>query len=216
MEDLLDWVLAPKMDTPYEEESVLVQDLMNAIAAPPLLTIDLITRVIDVSTERQHKRERLRTYVDLITAHPELSYAEIRLELQLFANSCEPPITHMQARTLAFVEKRRRSKAGDTAAKANLDNHIRHRWRLPYNIEDHLWRWIALRWAAKETPQAKSYNLVQELATLSENLHIPRASVEVWVKTVILAIAKMQRGGVEITGLPVRIVVRAAIDDTAP
>ena len=212
----MNYSFAPQTYLPFEEEHALVEDLMQAIEAPPLLNIDMITKVVDGLADRQQTRKCLCDYVDLITAHPELSYDLIRLMLAQFADSCVPPITHMQARALAFVEKRRRAEGGDAAAKANIDNQPRYRWRLSHEAEEHLWRWMANRWAAKQAPQSEHNNLLQELVTLSNNLGIPQAHLELWVRTVILAIVKMQRGGVKITGLPVRIVVKAAIDDTAP
>ena len=76
--------------------------------------------------------------------------------------------------------------------------------------------WITNRWSAKETPVDKRDNLVKELTILSEKLGIPKVDIENWVRAVIMAIAKMQRGRVKIAGMPARIVVRAAVDDTAP
>lgn len=225
MEDLVNYEFAPfepKTDPPleeevkFEEEDVLVEALMQAIDAPPLLTIDMMTKVIGLLANRQETRQSLSNYVDLITARPELSYKEIRLELQNFANSCVPPLTHMQARALAFVEKRRRAGEGDVAANANINNQPRYRWRLSDKVEGHLWRWIANRWSAKKEPQSERKSLLQELVMLSNNLATPQADIELWIRTAMAAIVKMKHGGVKITGLPVSVVVMAAIDDTAP
>lgn len=205
----------PNQEQPFEEEDVLIKDLMEAIEAPPELDFDHLTRVVEILGNRQHTRALLDDYVDRLTTS-EWSYERIRQELQQFADACEPPITHMQARTLAFIEKRKRAEKGDMKAYANLTRHRRRKWRLGTAIEDHLWVWITNRWAAKETPVAKRDNLVKELTILSEKLSIPRVDIENWVRAVIMAIAKMQRGKVKITGMPARIVVRAAVDDTAP
>ena len=231
MEDLMDYAFddrsleqprrrsrieAPRNeDPPFEEEDVIIKDLMKAIEAPPELDFDHLTRVVEILGDRQQTRALLDDYVDRLTTN-EWSYERIRHELQLFADSCNPPITHMQARTLAFIEKRKRAEKGDLAALANLSRHKRRKWRLGPAIEDHLWVWITNRWAAKETPVDKRDNLVKELTILSEKLGVPRVDIENWVRAVIMAIAKMQRGRVKITGMPARIVVRAAVDDTAP
>ena len=208
---------APRnQDPPFEEEDVLMKDLMKAIEAPPDLDIDHLTKVVEILGNRQQTRALLDDYVDRLTTSPEWSYERIRHELQVFADSCEPPITHMQARTLAFIEKRKRAEKGDLAALTNLARHRRRLWRLGPEIEDHLWVWITNRWAAKETPVEKRDNLVKELSILSDKLGIPRIDIENWVRAVIVAIAKMQHGRVKITGMPARIVVRAAVDDTAP
>lgn len=225
MEDLVNYEFAPfepktdplfEEEGKFEEEEVLVEALMQAIDAPSLLTVEMMTQVVGALANRQQTRQCLRDYVDFITAHPELSYETIRLELQMFANSCVPPITHMQARTLAFVEKTRRAGQGDVAAKANLNNQPHYRWRLPDEAEGHLWSWVANRWNAKDDPQSKRNNLLQELVILSNDMDIPQADVELWIRTVMTAILKMRHGRVKIAGLPVRLVVKSAIDDTAP
>jgi len=215
MDDLIDYAFG-NAKPPFEEEDVLIKDLMHAIDAPPDCDIDHRTKVIEFLGNRQQMRVLLGDYVDRLTENPEWSYKQIRHELQAFADACAPPITHMQARTLAFIEKRKRAEKGDMKAYANLTRHRRRRWRLGPQIEEHLWVWITTRCAAKETAVAKRDNLVQELIVLSEKLGIPRVDIETWVRAVITAIAKMHQGRVKVTGMPARIIVRAAVDDTAP
>lgn len=198
------------------EEDVLVDELMNAIDAPVEYDIDHLTTLIELLGNRQQLRALLSNYVDNITACPYWSYERIRTELQAFADACNPPITHMQARTLAFIEKRKRAKKGDMAAHASLLRHQRRRWRLASEVEDHLWTWITDRWAVRESPVAKHQNLVLELNTLSVTLNTPVETIRTWVRAVLVSIVKMARGGVKIKGIPARAVVRAAIDDTAP
>ena len=205
------------MFTPLEnEENVLLKDIMNAIYAPVDCHIDHLINVIEIMGNQYKLRTLLNNYVDNITCNTHWSYERIRRELQKFADACEPPISHMQARTLAFIEKRKRAGKGDTIAYASLLRHQRRRWRLDDEVEDYLWSWISYRWAVKESPMVKHDNLVQELNALSEKLNTPKEAIHTWVRAVIISIVKMVRGGVKIKGVSARVVVRAAIDDTAP
>tara|TARA_B100001094_G_C18184948_1_gene803179 strand:+ start:57 stop:707 length:651 start_codon:yes stop_codon:yes gene_type:complete len=216
MNDLQDSVPCD-MFTPSEiEENGLLTDLMKAIGAPVDYDIDYLTKVVELLGNRQQLRMLLHEYVDKITLNTRWSYDQIRKELQAFADACEPPISHMQARTLAYIEKRKRAKKGDALAGANLLSHERRHWRLNPEIEDHLWSWISKRWQIRENAATKHDNLLQELTTLSELLHVPREVIYTWVRAVITNIAKMIKGGIKIKGISVRAVVRAATDDTAP
>ena len=218
MDDLLDYAFSePNKEPPFEDEQTLLNDLMQAIDAPENFTSDDLLVYVEAWSIKLDMRRRLNVYVDELLAHPEWSYERIRQELQAFADSCEPPITHMQARTLAFIEKRKRAEKGDMAAYANLAAHKRRHWRLSTNVENALWMWVTDRWANKsDTKRSGREQLARELQFLAEKLRVPQQAVENWVRAVIINLAKMQRGRVKITGMPVKIIVRAAIDDTAP
>ena len=232
MQDLLDYAFddcsrelprrrtrieAPRnQEPPFESEDVLVRDLLRALNAPADCSIDTLLNHAEFWASKQHMRVLLDNYVDRVLAHPEWTYETIRQELQMFAISCEPPISHMQARTIAYIEKRKRAQQGDVAARHNLASHQRRKWRLSEEAEEYLWMWITDRWASKDKTKCKREHLAQELMTMSENLGIPKPQIEFWIRTVITAIAKMQNGRVKITGWPVKLVVRAAMDDTDP
>lgn len=218
MDDLLDYAFSePKKESPFEDEQTLLGDLMQAINAPEDFTADELLVYVDAWAIKLDMRRRLNAYVDELLANPEWSYERIRQELQAFADSCQPPITLMQARTLAFIEKRKRAERGDMVAYANLAAHKRHHWRLPAEAENALWIWVTDRWANKsDTKRSGREHLARELQFLGETLRIPRQAVENWVRAVIINLAKMQRGRVKIAGMPVKIIVRAAVDDTAP
>lgn len=218
MDDLLDYAFAePNMAPPFEDEETLLGDLMQAIDAPEDFTTDHLILCVEAWTIKVAMRKRLDAYVDQLLAHPEWSYERIRQELQAFADSCEPPISHMQARTLAFIEKRKRAEKGDMAASANLLAYKRRRWRLAPKAERALWVWVTGRWANKSDPnRAGREQLAMELRFLSEKLQVPQQDVENWVRAVVINLAKMQRGRVKIAGMPVQTIVRAATDDTAP
>ena len=203
--------------TPSElEEHCLLTDLTNAIDAPVDYDIDHLTYVIELLGNRQRLRMLLHEYVDKITHYPNMPYYQIRKELQAFADACEPPISHMQARTLAYIEKRKRASKGDTFAYASLLRHERRHWRLNSSVETHLWCWISHRWDIKDPGAAKHTNLIEEITTLSEQLNISKECIYRWAQAVISAIAKMVRGDVKVKGISARVVVRAATDDTAP
>lgn len=208
--------VARNAEPPIESEEVLARDLLRALEAPEEYDMDTLVLHTDAWVSKQYMRVLLDNYVDRILAHPEWPYERIRQELQMFANSCQPPISHMQARTLAYIEKRKRAQLGDVAACTNLASHQRRKWRLSDAAEEYLWLWITDRWASKDKEKCKRETLAQELHTMSKNLGIPRANLELWIRTVITAIAKMQHGRVKITGWPVKLVVRAAMDDTDP
>jgi len=218
MDDLLDYAFSEQNTThPSEAEGVILGDLMQAIEAPEDLTADDLILHVEAWAVKLAMRKHLTVYVDRLLAHPEWSYERIRQELQTFADSCNPPITHMQARALAFVEKRQRAEKGDAAAYANLASYKRRRWRLPHNVEHALWLWVTDRWTNKsDTKQSGREQLARQLQFLSEKLRVPHTAVETWVRAVIINLAKMQRGHVKIAGMPVQTIVRAATDDTAP
>ena len=232
MQDLLDYAFgdcslelprrrsrieAPRKQEPlFESEDALVSDLLRALHAPADFSADALLEHADFLANKQQLRVRMDQYVNRLLAHPEWTYATIRQELQMFADSCEPPISHMQARAIAYIEKRKRAQQGDASARHNLSSHQRRKWRLSDAAEEYLWLWITDRWASKDKNKCKRDHLAQELMTMSENLGIPKPQIELWIRTTITAIAKMQHGRVKITGWPVQLVVRAAMDDTDP
>ena len=222
MDELLDYAFSKRQmaepnneEPPFEDADVLMRDLMRALNAPDDFSADDLIELTDTWASKQETRERVSLYVDRRLSHPEWSFDQIRQELQVFADSCDPPITHMQARTLAFIEKRKRAEKGNMAARCNLVGHQERRWRLPENTEQVLWLWVAERWGRKFDAERSGYaNLAEEMRALAARLGATMEAVRAWVKGVLMCLSKMQQGKVRITGMPVKLIVRAAVDDT--
>ena len=96
-----------------------------------------------------------------------------------------------------------------------LRRHQERRWRLPENTEQVLWLWVAERWGRKFDAERSGYaNLAEEMRVLAARLGATMEAVRAWVKGVLMCLSKMQQGKVRITGMPVKLIVRAAVDDT--
>lgn len=201
---------------PEEDDNELMQDIMRSIDTPADYTDDELIQGVNNYAERQQTALRIRSYVNMVTHNPLMSYSDIRQGLVILARSCNPPLTIEQARAHAYIEKLRRAHHKDPAARLSLSKHEPRHWNLPRPQEVFLWSWLGKMWPSHKKVALDRQGLQKEITKLSKYMELSEHKILEWIRGTFTAMVKMEAGKVNTTGWTVELVVRAAIDDTPP